>query len=240
MDVELLKLLDAQENDIELDKLIKSQKEYPASMAALKQEIELLEKELEETEKQLLQAEMNRRLYEEEIAAERENLARKEKRLLETKTNKEYGAVNSEIIQARERIDKLETQELEAITLLEELGPKKTGLAEKLETVSKENNEKIREIKGKFDSIEVDAEKLRHKTKVILASVDPKILSVYNRLRKGKGGIAVAIVDPVRLSCRGCFKQLPPQKVLEVRRANRLLFCESCGRILVWDTRKEG
>ncbi len=64
-------------------------------------------------------------------------------------------------------------------------------------------------------------------------------LSIYNRLRKGKSGIAISPVDKHKLTCRGCYKQLPPQKVMEVRRGEKIILCESCGRILVWDNRTE-
>jgi uncharacterized protein len=35
--------------------------------------------------------------------------------------------------------------------------------------------------------------------------------------------------------CGGCFKNLPPQRMLEIREMKRLNLCEVCGRILIWD-----
>ena len=62
-----------------------------------------------------------------------------------------------------------------------------------------------------------------------------QVLNIYKRLRKGKNGLAVSTVNPVKHSCQGCHKRLPPQKVQEVRKNNDIIFCENCGRILVWD-----
>ncbi|MBT8386671.1 MAG: hypothetical protein KJO12_04615, partial [Ignavibacteria bacterium] len=36
-----------------------------------------------------------------------------------------------------------------------------------------------------------------------------------------------------RSACSGCHNIVPSQRQLEIRRNNRLFFCEYCGRILV-------
>jgi len=239
MKTNLLKLLYAQEIDLEIDRLLKSKKEYPGQMENLKNEIIELDKTIKGIENSITENKKNRMMIEEEIVAEREILAKKEKRLIETKTNKEYNAVQHEIEGARERIDNLETEDLELMTELDNLEPEKEELRKKYETTIKENNSRIKEIKKKFDSNESDIAGLEKKSEEIIKDVDKRELSVYTRLRKGKNGIAVATVDQKKFSCRGCFKQLPPQKVLEVRRSQKMIFCESCGRVLVWDSREE-
>jgi len=54
----------------------------------------------------------------------------------------------------------------------------------------------------------------------------------YERLRAVKGETAIVAVQ--HGSCGGCHYNLPPQTVNEVRRNERLILCEGCGRILVW------
>jgi len=236
----LARLLRAQEIDLEIDTLVRSKKDYPLQIETLKKELEDLGQQLEETENLILENKKSRMMIEEEIAAEREILEKREMRLLETKTNKEYTAVQHEIEAARERIDNLETEDLELMTELDELEPKLKEIRERYETTKKSNTETIEDIQEKFESIESDIAILeRHRTEQ-LKEVTGRPLSVYQRLRKGRSGIAVSTVDHRKHSCRGCFKQLPPQKVLEVRRGTKLIFCESCGRILVWDEREDG
>ncbi len=119
------------------------------------------------------------------------------------------------------------------------LGPKKEELEKILRKTKRNNKSKINEIQEKFESIESDIKTLELKRKIALKDINSRTLSTYNRLRKGKSGLAVSIVDPVKHSCRGCFKQLPPQKVLEIRRGSKVIFCENCGIILVWDFKNE-
>jgi len=237
---DLMKLLNAQEIDLEIDKRIKSKSEFPKEMGALQNEIETLSQKVEEKRSRLKEIEKSRRTIESEIKAERDVLSQKEKRLLETKNNKEYTAVHNEIELARQRIDSLETEDLELMTEQDVVIPETEELAKTLEKVTEENTTKIKDIRKSFNSIETDIANLDRKRNRELSTVtSSRALTIYTRLRKGKSGLAVAKVDKQKHICKGCFKQLPPQKVLEVRRSEKIIMCENCGRILVWDSRDE-
>ena len=239
MENELMKLLEAQKIDLEIDQLNRYKEEYPHKMENLKKEIEDMKNAVENIKTGIAEKETNRRNIESEIIAERELLAQKDKRLLETRTNKEYTAVQHEIELARERIDSLETEDLELMTELDEMGPEQKELEKNFKKTKKNNNAETKEIETKFKSIESDIKVLDRKRERVLNDISTRALTAYNRLRKGQSGLAVSMVNPVKHSCTGCFKQLPPQKVLEIRRSNKLIFCENCGRILVWDPENE-
>ncbi|MHB9027820.1 MAG: zinc ribbon domain-containing protein, partial [Candidatus Latescibacterota bacterium] len=113
MKEDLLKLLEAQDLDLEIDQLLLHKLEYPQQIEFLRKEIADLKLANEDLAAVIAETEESLRDARGEIQAERENLEKKEKRLLETKTNKEYNAVQSEIEQARSRIDNLETEEIE-------------------------------------------------------------------------------------------------------------------------------
>ena len=38
-----------------------------------------------------------------------------------------------------------------------------------------------------------------------------------------------------RQACGGCHNRVPPQKLLELRKNDRIYTCERCGRIIVSD-----
>jgi len=67
----------------------------------------------------------------------------------------------------------------------------------------------------------------------LLGELDPELRGRYERLARAKHGLAV--VPVVKGACGGCFASLPPQRVNEARLAERLVFCDDCSRILVWD-----
>ncbi|MFC1490148.1 zinc ribbon domain-containing protein [Candidatus Latescibacterota bacterium] len=232
---ELMKLLEAQKNDLKIDELDRNRKEYPKQKDSLLKEISDIEKTLEEITAKIQEKEKNKLLIENDIKAERDSLSKKDDRLLETKTNKEYTAVQHEIVQGRERIDALETEDIELMTELDELKAKKEETIKLSEETSEVNTKNIAKIQKSFDSIETDIKKLEKNTERSLKGIDAKTFNIYKRLRKGKNGLAVSTVNPVKHSCQGCYKRLPPQKVQEVRKNNSIIFCENCGRILVWD-----
>ena len=235
----MIKLLNAQDYDLEVDKLRRSRNEFPVRIDQLKKEIAELDQSIEIKNARIKEIEVSRGSIETDIAAEREILALKEKRLLETTTNKEYTAVHNEIEIARQRIDNLETEDLQLMEEFDQLTPEIEELEKSAEEIRQKNNEEIADLEKRLNSIEGDIAVLNDKVTRELMGVNARALGIYHRLRKSKTGRAVAAIDKQKLSCTGCFKQLPPQKVLEVRRYNQILICESCGRILAWDPRNE-
>lgn len=236
---DMIKLLNAQDYDLEVDTLRRSKNEFPKRIEQLKKEIADLDMAIESKKARIKEIEVSRGSIETDIAAERDTLARKEKRLLETTTNKEYTAVHNEIEIARQRIDNLETEDLQLMEEADTLNPEIEELEKNADEVKQKNGEEIADLEARFNSIESDIAVLNDKVTRELTGVNPRALGIYHRLRKSKSGRAVAPIDKQKLSCTGCFKQLPPQKVLEVRRYNKILICESCGRILAWDPRNE-
>lgn len=237
MKADLMKILEVQEIDLEIDKYIKAEKEYPEQIALLKNQVEDLSRALADLEKTLEESGRTRSDIDDEVKAEHDILTKKEKRLLETKTNKEYNAVQSEIEQARERIDALESEEIEIMGKMEGLEPQIAENRKHLEETTAANTERIKELEDKLGSVESDIHALEQRRDALKVGVNKRILDIYHRLRKGRSSIAVTPLNKIKLSCSGCFKHLPPQRVQEIRRGNTLIMCESCGRILVWDDR---
>ena len=60
--------------------------------------------------------------------------------------------------------------------------------------------------------------------------LDPVSLQQYERLRKSKGGLAVAKVQ--RGLCQGCKMSLPTHQQQRVRSGRQTVLCSSCGRML--------
>ena len=65
------------------------------------------------------------------------------------------------------------------------------------------------------------------------AGVADSLMATYERLRQRLGGVGAARL--VGSSCTGCHLKLPATEVDRIKREppDALIFCESCGRILV-------
>ena len=77
-----------------------------------------------------------------------------------------------------------------------------------------------------------EEEKLREKAKKLEASIEPRLLSAFKRIRKGaRNGLAVVCIE--RGACGGCFNKIPPQKQMDIKIGKKIIVCEYCGRIMI-------
>lgn len=229
----LIKLLDLQQIDLEIDALRRSRKEYPAEISGLERELEGARGIIEEKRDRSEGLEKNRRLLEGELEGINADLKKHQDRLYEVKTNREYDALQHEIEALCNRIDEHETGILEDIEQNDDLKAK----LEEDNLIYKELEEKhlarIGELKSKLDSVEENAETWGNKRTVLEVEIETRAVSVYSRIqRMVKGGVAVVRVE--KGSCGGCFRKLAPQRRMEIRRQNQIIRCENCGRIVVW------
>lgn len=64
----------------------------------------------------------------------------------------------------------------------------------------------------------------------LVAKIDPRLASLYRRL---KGRFGHAVVPVVGNLCTGCFANIPSSFVSKTNE-DKVQKCESCGRILYW------
>ena len=62
--------------------------------------------------------------------------------------------------------------------------------------------------------------------------IDKPLLSRFNRVMKGRGGVAV--VGVTNQICGGCRMKVPPQQYNRIMRMQTLESCQQCSRILVY------
>ncbi len=104
-----------------------------------------------------------------------------------------------------------------------------TALATEKKQVEEEKA-KARE-RTAVDQKEIDG--LIRERKQILSEMTPRIASEYERIRKGRAGVAIAEVIAGR--CSKCNMQLRPQFMQELKRQDAIMVCESCKRMLYWN-----
>jgi len=202
--------------------------------------VEVLEKKLEEKdalrnslEVTVKQSHIRRDEIDLEIVSTKEKIEKYKEQQFQIKTNKQYDALTREIDLSQERVKTLE-KEMETIegkaanakTDLETLAPE-------LEELRKELKERQAELDHVNKEHEDEELKLRHEREKLIVRIDKNDVKSYERIRKALGGKAVVAVR--RNACGGCFKRVPPQVSVELRKNSRLMTCEHCGRLLVSD-----
>jgi predicted nucleic acid-binding Zn-ribbon protein len=194
-------------------------------------ETSAIRESLEQERGRLAQAESRRREGDREVDACVETQKRFEQQLQGVKTNVEFQALQREIAAVKQKAREWEESILGAMEAEEAAQKTIARVAADLE--GKEATEAQEQ--SRFDAeraeIEQEQERLRQQHDALIERLAPLAKSKYTRLTQSKG---TAIVPVIRGSCGGCHYNLPPQTVNEVRRHERLILCEGCGRILVW------
>ncbi len=232
MNQELDLLLKLQVIDYDIGELERSKEYLPDMMDNLKKEISDSKNHLEQTNTDTENAKVLQRQLELDISELENNLQKFQKQMMSIKTNKEYDALVAEIDNIKQKLSGKETELLETIDSIaifeRELEPSK----EKLSLVDENNLKQLEVLKEKVDTIgNRMAEKINDRNE-ISASIPRRTLSVYERVRKGKGGAVVVSVK--KRACGACYKALTPRKIQEVKKADKVLTCDHCGRILFW------
>jgi len=232
---DLTMLLDLQSIDDRMDQLRRDKGDYPKRIETLEGALREAEELLQAQKDRVEELEKMRRRYERELDRANEELKRHQARLYEVKTNKEYDARQQEIKAWRNSVDQNETSIVETMTELDELTAEIEAGTETSEKEKQTKQAEIEELSSKLGVIEEQIEREQVARQSVTERMKKRLLADYERIRKAKGEMAVARVT--RQACGGCFTRLPPQFVAELRRRDRMLHCESCGRILVWDER---
>ncbi|MFZ5981413.1 MAG: zinc ribbon domain-containing protein [Candidatus Zixiibacteriota bacterium] len=233
MNSELELLLKLQVIDYDIGELERSKEYLPDMMGNLNREIDDLRLKLEETQKKLEGSKVKQKELELDISTHEASLQKFQQQMMSIKTNKEYDALVAEIDNLKEKISQSETQLLETIDQVGNLEKEVKELEAKTLETRENNTQQLTILQEKVNSIGDTMSMKEQERRGIVTNIPKPILSVYERVRRGKGGQAVVVVK--KRACGACFKALTPHKVQEVKRADKIYTCDSCGAIIYWD-----
>ena len=166
-----------------------------------------------------------------------EKLKKYKDQLYLVKSNKEYDAISLEIDHMKSTISNSEEVQL----AFEE---EKTQLEDSIEL----NIKKIADLEELLinNRSELDAamaenineqQQLESNKKILHQDIEVSYLNTYEQLRGSRSGIGlVSIIDA---ACGGCYSQLPPQTVIEIKENNKIISCPNCSVLLFWDGAEE-
>ncbi len=153
------------------------------------------------------------------------------KQLYEVRNNKEYDAITKEINDAENNITQKLVNADEHESKQNELQSSLNDLKEKHESIENDLDERQSELQSVSKIHEEEELQLQHERDKIARQLSPDTIAVYDRIRSAKDGKAVVPIK--RGACGGCYKTVPPQLNLLLRKNDEIRFCENCGRILI-------
>jgi predicted nucleic acid-binding Zn-ribbon protein len=217
--------------DDQLDVLEELRGDLPNTVRELENKIAELKEDIQSKEAQQNESLEKRESNEKEMERLLENQKKFKAQLYQVRNNKEYDALTKEIDHTDEQLSKLEAENDALADLSKSLTQQIEDIVPVLDELQKELKEKEADLKEIIKANEREESKLLAERKRIEEQVKKADISVYMRIRKAKKGKAVVTIK--RSACSGCHNIVPSQRQLEIRRNNKLFFCEYCGRILV-------
>lgn len=230
MNVQLSHLVQLQHVDLKIHQLDVQRQKIPKRISEARLPLDQAQARLEELKVLIEKATADRRSGEQDLEDHESHVQKLRTRLMELKTNKEYQAHLFEIDLANKKKDSME----ERILLAMERGEEKQKELEEVQKLVDEITQSFTQEKTQLEAqlIELDQELevLNAQKQEVLPLLDKPVHTRYATL---KATLKVMVVAPVRGgTCGGCQLQVPPQLIADVKRADQMLTCPYCFRIL--------
>ena len=225
-------LLELQEIDTDLADLSRQGELLPVRISEFESEGARIRAAHQEKEFALQEAKKERQHREHELEDATVRVNDLKAKQLVIKTNEEYAALTHEIAFASQDISDLEDGILTRLEEIDQLAADVEKAGAEMAEAERGIDESVSELQARRDELN-DALAIRKDERLRIAMrIDASALRRYEGIFRSKGDCALApVVDG---ACSGCYKSLPPQTVIEVKRATRFIECDGCGRILYW------
>jgi predicted nucleic acid-binding Zn-ribbon protein len=227
----LLSLYELTKIDEELADIDDEKGDLPVRIEDLKERMVVINEHLAEDKLKLKNFESEEKVLMKENKNLDEKVTKYDESKYKAKNNKEYDGITKQIETMMETIEKNEAR-------LKELKSYQENLVKGILEMSKSNDELKAELKedtSQLNSLNkqfADEEnELIEKRKAILDNLTDKQKNLYERINGSLKGEATAIVR--KGNCSGCYNSVPPQREIEIRMAEDIFLCQSCGRIMI-------
>jgi predicted nucleic acid-binding Zn-ribbon protein len=218
--------------DKELAEIDEEKGDLPEKIRALAENIETIEKIITEDSTKVEQFETEKQQLVKDNKAYEEKMSKYDEQKYNAKSNKEYDDIVKsidgylELIEKNEaRIKEIDSQNSVVTKDIEERTAKNEEYKKDLE----ENKEMLNDLNTEFEDEEKE---LTAKRELLIVKLDDETRSLYERINSGfMKGEATAIVR--KGNCSGCYNSVPPQREIEIKMAEEIFTCQSCGRILI-------
>ncbi len=230
---DLSSLVRLQDLDNRMGELTNEISALPKHIAEIEKKLEHHQRKLEADRAALSANQKERKKAESDIQIQEQKISKLKGQMIEAKSNEVYRAFQTEIEFCEKEIHRFEDRILELMSESEPLEKNvkaaEVALAEEKKQVDAEKN--VARDRTAADQKALDA--LNAERKAIVSGVTPSVYRNYERIRKGRKGIAVAEVVDGR--CSACHMAVRLQYLQDLRKGDQVLVCESCARILYYN-----
>ena len=201
-----------------------------AEMAALAQSLKLARNETAVVQAALKEKQAKVHCDELRVRDEREKLVARRKALVTLNNYKLQQSAEKEIEYAAKQLDAQEDLVIKLMEEVEALTSRHATAASAQAALEKKIEDEKLEIESLFVNLKEREDNCLDQKAALITKVDAGSLGVYNRVRERYPKDAVVALNGG--NCTGCLMQLGPQILVQLSKANAVIKCRGCGRIL--------
>ena len=230
MHADLKKLIRLQSIDIAVQELQENTGAFPARSKALDDKLRDARAGVDKAREAIGANQSRRKELEATIADTEVKISKYKEQLMSVKTNDEYKAMVKEIGFNEKAISSVEDE----ILLLMEESETLSAALKSAEATLREDDTSVQAERARLEELNAQDTKALDSNlderSGLGKEVDEDVLARYERVRRFRGGIAMARASDE--ACEVCNVRMRPQVFQEVRRNDHIIPCDSCGRIL--------
>ena len=218
----------------------------PEWMSELHEEHSEKKGEIEAVEAEAEAADQERREAEAALEDAQEKQKRYQEQLGQVSTQREYGALLTEIDTTKSQIAESEKTALEATERKEEAEAKSKELREAFRDLDERYGAELEKWEGEKPAVADTIKNLTRRSDELRDSIPRNMLVLFDRLYERSDGKALARVRRMQVPrgnamwhCEECSYNVRPQILVEIRNQGTLNQCDSCKRILYWEDEGE-
>jgi uncharacterized protein len=224
--------VELQHLDSEISKLTTQIEGIPSHIASIEAQLSQFLGAHEERQLRLSANQKERRDLEGEIKTIQDKIAKHKDQLYQVKTNEQYRAMQHEIAGEEQNVRTIEDGILEKMVEAESLQKLVQDAAARLEGEKARVKEEVQRLESERAAADQQRSQLLARRSELAQSLNPEIRETYERVRRGRNGVAVAEVRDG--FCTACNVRLRPQMYYDVRLGGIIATCESCSRLLYY------
>lgn len=229
---------------VELSKLDKEIDSFEPKIKEIEDRLKRVEKDKRDIEnaisklnEEIQECELKKRkneLHLKELSDKLENLSKKSG---DVKSEKEMKALQLEEEIAKEQINFANEEIARLENLCETKVEEKSSLEERLKEVEEALIKTKESTDAQMQSVEEERKKVFEKKQKLISEIPQKILAFYEKIRRWAGNSAVVPIK--KQACMGCFMKINDKTYAKVIKAEEIVTCPHCGRILYLEEEEE-
>ena len=230
-------ILDTQEVDMKMIRLMRLKKGRLKELEHIDSLREELSKQQKDKEEEIIELNRETAAQEAKIVEIKEKIKKLETKQSSIKRVDDFNALNQEMSSSeRERVatEQIASDMIDKKNLEEEILEK---IKESLRLSEEGSRNLVVEIQENIQAINKEGSELKTDREALAKDADTETLKIYERLLNNKKDRVVVPIE--NRTCSGCHIALTAQHENVVRKGERLAFCEHCSRIHFWQESEE-